>query len=92
MRGGGGISKENDMLCLLTEHTHKKKDSCQNSCTHNDTTVCKVIRWNICKSFDIPVPENLWEYGPKADTENVDVPLTYDLMIPSSVNIENKAL
>ena len=42
--------------------------------------------------FDIPVPENLWEHEPKAITENMEVPLTYDLMTPSSVNIENKAL
>ena len=28
----------------------------------------------------------------KAITENIEVPLTYGLMIPSGVNIENKAL
>ena len=32
------------------------------------------------------------EHEPKASTENMEVPLTYDLMILSSVNIENKAL
>ena len=34
--GGGGVRKENDMLCLMTEHI--KKNSCQNSCTYDDTT------------------------------------------------------
>ena len=60
--------------------------------TQRHNKVCKVIHWHICKNFDIPVPENLWENEPKAITENMEVPLTYDLMIPSSVNIENKAL
>ena len=54
--------------------------------------VCKVIRWHICKNVDIPVSENLWENEAKAITENIEVPLTYDLIIPSGVNIENKAL
>ena len=54
--------------------------------------VCEVIHWYICKNFDIPVPENSWEHERKAITENMEVPLTYDLMIPSSMNIENKAL
>ena len=34
----------------------------------------------------------MWEHEPKATTENIEVPLTYDLMIPSSGNTENKAL
>ena len=34
----------------------------------------------------------MWEYEPKAISENMEVPLTYNLMIPLSVNIENKAL
>ena len=46
----------------------------------------------MCKNFDTPVPENLRENEPKAITENIEVPLMYDLMIPMGVNIENKAL
>ena len=34
----------------------------------------------------------MWGNEPKAITENMEVPLTYELMIPSGVNIENKAL
>ena len=34
----------------------------------------------------------MWENEAKAITENIEVPLMYDLMIPSGVNIENKAL
>ena len=73
----------------MTEHTQKKYSSIAG---HDDNRVCEVIRWHICKNFDIPVPENLWEHQPKAITENMEVPLTNDLMIPSSMNIENKAL
>ena len=54
--------------------------------------VCKVFRWHICKNFDIPVPQNLWENEPKAITDNIEGPLTYDLVIPSGMIIENKAL
>ena len=34
----------------------------------------------------------MWQHEPKANTENMEVPLTEDLMIPSSMNIKNKAL
>ena len=60
--------------------------------TQRHNNVCRVIRWHICKNFNIPVPENSWKHEPKAITENKEVPLTYDLMIPSSVHIENEAL
>ena len=48
--------------------------------------------WHICKNFNIPVPGNSWKHEPRAIIENEDVMLTYDLLIPSSGNIENKAL
>ena len=51
-----------------------------------------MIHWHICKNVNIPVPENSWKHEPRAIIENKDVVLTYDLMIPSNVNIENKAL
>ena len=60
--------------------------------TQQYNRVCKVICWHICKNFYIPVPEKLWENEPKAITANIEVPFTYDLMIPLGVNIENKAL
>ena len=51
-----------------------------------------MIHWHICRNFNIPVPENSWKHELRAIIENKDVMLMYDLMIPSSVNIENKAL
>ena len=69
------------------------KNYSQNNFTHNGTTkICKVIHWHICKNVNIPVPENTWKHEPRVVIENWDVMLTYDLMIPSNVNIENKAL
>jgi len=78
------------MLCLMTEHEKKKIVSEQLYTRHN--RVCEVIREHICKNFDILVAENSWENEPKAITENMEVPFTYDLMIQSSVYIVNKAL
>ena len=43
--------------------------------TQRHNRVCKVIRWHICKNFDVPVPENLWEHKPKVITENMEVPI-----------------
>ena len=60
--------------------------------TQQHNKVCKVIHWHICKNFNIPVPENSWKHELRAIIENKDVMLTYDLMIPLSMNIENKAL
>ena len=54
--------------------------------------VCTVIPWHICKNFNIPVPENSWKHKPRTVIENNDVMLTYDLMIASSVDTENKVL
>ena len=70
----------------------KKKLISEQLYTQRHNIVYNVIRWHICKNYDIPVQENLWENEPKAITENIKVPLTFDLMIPSGVNIENKAL
>ena len=41
VRGGGGVSKENDVTPNNHTHTHKKKNSCQNSCTHDTTEFVK---------------------------------------------------
>ena len=60
--------------------------------TQRHNKVCRVIHWHICRTFNIPVPENSWKHEPKEITENKEVMLTYNLMIPLSVNIENKAL
>ena len=76
----------------MNTHTQKKNLMSEQLYTQRHNRVCKVIRWHICKNVDIPVPENLCEHEPKAITENMEVPLTYDLMIPSGVNIKHKAL
>ena len=60
--------------------------------TQRHNKVCKVVNWQICKNFNIPVAENLWKHKPRTIIEKKDVMLAYNLMIPSSVNIENKAL
>ena len=73
-------------------HTHKNKLMSEQLYTQRHNRVCKVIRWHNCKNFAIPFQENWWEHEPKAITENMEVPLTYERMIPSSVSIENKAL
>ena len=78
MTGGGGISKESDMFCFMTDHTHKKKEFVSEQLyTQRHNRVCKVIRWHICKNFDVPVPENLWEHEPKVITENMEVPTAH---------------
>ena len=58
--------------------------------SHN--RVCGVIHRHICKNLNIPVPENSWKHEPKAIIEYKDITLTYNLMIPLGMNIENKAL
>ena len=35
------------------------------------------MHWHICKNFDVPVPENLWENDQKVITENMEVPTTH---------------
>ena len=92
MRGGSGVRKENDVSCLMNEHTNKNKNMSEQLYTQQHNRVCKVTRSHIWKNFDVPVPENLWEHEPKGITENIEVRLTYDLMIPSGVNIENEPL
>ena len=59
--------------------------------TQRHDNVCGVIHWYICRNFNIPVPQNSWTHEPKAIIENKNIMLTYNLMIPSSVNIENTA-
>ena len=62
VRGVGGVSKENDMFCLMTEHTHKNKLMSEQLYTQRHNRVCNVNHWHICKNFYIPVLENLWEH------------------------------
>ena len=57
----------------------------------NDS-ICRIIHWNICKHFNIPVPEQIWKHKPNPILENEHKMLTHDKMIPSSVDIANKAL
>ena len=45
--------------------------------TQRHNRVYNVIRWHICKNFDIPVPENLWEHEPTVITENMEVPTAH---------------
>ena len=49
--------------------------------------LCKVVSWHICKIFNIPVPENSWRHEPRAIIENKDVMFTFEMMIPSSMNL-----
>ena len=93
MRGGGGVSKENDVLCLMTKHKHKNKLMSEQLYTQRNNSVYNVICRHICKNFDVQFQIicgnmnqkyslKIWKY----------LLLTYDLMIPSSVNMGNKAL
>ena len=41
--------------------------------TQRHNRVYNVIHWHICKNFDVPVPENLWEHEPTVITENIEV-------------------
>jgi len=50
------------------------------------------IHWHICKHFNILVPEQSWKHKPSPILENEHKTLTHDKMIPSSVDITNKAL
>ena len=42
--------------------------------TQRHNRVDNVICWHICKIFDVPVPEKLWENEPKVITQNREVP------------------
>ena len=37
MRGGGEVSKENDIFCLMTEHTHTQKQTHVRTAIHTMT-------------------------------------------------------
>ena len=54
-------------------------------------SVCRVIYWHLCKHFNIPVPEQSWKHKPELILKNEQIMLMYDNMIPSSVDIANKA-
>ena len=60
--------------------------------TQRHNKACKVIQWHINKNFNIPVPENSWKHEPRAIIENKAVMFTYNLMIPSSMNIKKQSL
>ena len=60
--------------------------------TQRHNGVCGVMHRNICKNFNIPAPQNSWKRKAKAIIENKNIMLAYNLMIPFSVNITNKAL
>ena len=60
--------------------------------TERHDSICAVIHWHICKHFNIPVPEQSWKHKLNAILENEYIMLTHDKMIPSSVDITNKAL
>ena len=55
--------------------------------TQRHNKVYNVICWHICKNFDVPVPENLWEHEPKVITENMEVPSAH---IQTNVPIERE--
>jgi len=60
--------------------------------TERYDSVCRVIHWNICKHFHIPVPEQSWKHKPDQILENEQIMLMHDKMIQSSVDTANKAL
>ena len=76
----------------MTEHEKNTINMSEQLYTQRHNRVYNVIRWHICKNFEIPVPGNLWENESKAIIENIEVPFIYYLMIPLGVNIENKML
>ena len=79
-----------------TESTSHLRSGCKKLVsdlhTQRNNRVCRVIHWHICKHLNIPVPENSWKHESKVITENKEVMFTYDLMIPTIINKENKAL
>ena len=60
--------------------------------TERHDSICRIIHWHICKHFNILVPEQSWKHKPDQILDNEYIMLTYDKMIPSSVDIANKAL
>ena len=60
--------------------------------TERHDSICRVIHWHIHKHFNIPVPEQSWKHKPEPILENEQIMLTCEKMIPSSVDIANKAL
>ena len=60
--------------------------------TERHDSICGVIHWHICEHFTILVPEQSWKHKQNLILENEQVILTHDKMIPSSVDIANKAL
>ena len=60
--------------------------------TERHDSVFRVIHWHICEHFTILVPEQSWKHKQNLILENEQVILTHDKMIPSSVDIANKAL
>ena len=58
----------------MTEHAHKNKLMSEQLYTQRHNVDCKVIRWHICKNFEVSVPETLWEHEPKVITENMEGP------------------
>ncbi len=63
---------------MLNDGTQTQKQTHVRTAVHTrHNRVCKVTCWHICKSYDVPVPENLWEHEPKVITENMEVPTAH---------------
>ena len=77
--GASGMTTKNLTAILKTipGNIMTNKLMSEQLCTQRHDRVYKVICCHICKIFDIPVPENLWEHEPKAITENMEVPTTH---------------
>ena len=77
VRGRGEVHKENCMF-VLNDRTHTQKQTHVRTAANTTTQQSLyVICWHICKNFDVPVPENLWEHEPKVITENMEVPTAH---------------
>ena len=83
-------------LKVETESTSHLRSGCKKRMseqldTQRHNKVCQIIRY-ICKNLNIPVPESPRKHELNAIIENKDVMLMYESMIPSSVNMENRAM
>ena len=67
---------------LLAEEYYTKR--------HNK--LCSYIHWKICKEYQLPAADKVWEHQPEDICGNRDVTVYYDKILPTARYIENSAV
>ena len=60
--------------------------------TQRHNKLCKYIHWILCKEYQLPLEEKVWEHEPADICGNEEVTIYYDKVLPTGRYIENSAV